>query len=85
MLFPVTPEVLHGVKLWGISWETFHPDFAMQAFQVRTDELAAVSGYAVPDDQQLAFDVTLEVIQKINYLLGLDRTGVEPKVKVPPR
>ena len=85
VLFPVTPEVLHGVKLWGISWETFHPDFALQAFQVRTDELAAVSGYAVPDDQQLSSYVTLEVFQEVYHLLGLDRTGVKAKVKIPPR
>ena len=29
--------------------------------------------------------LALEVLQEINYLLGLDRTGVEAKVKVPPR
>ena len=85
VLFPVTPEVLHGVKLRGISWETFHPDFALQAFQVRTHESAAVGGHAIPHDEQLAFDVTLEVFQEIDDLLGLDRTGVEAKVKVPPR
>ena len=85
VLLPISPEVLYWVEFRRISRETFHPDFAMQSFQVRAHQSAAVSGYAVPDDQQLAFDVTLEVIQKINYLLGLDRTGVEPKVKVPPR
>ena len=44
-----------------------------------------MSGYPVPDDEQLTFDVTLEVFQEINHLLGLDRTGVEAKIKVPPR
>ena len=44
-----------------------------------------MSGHAIPDDEQFTFDVTLEVLQEINYLLGLDRTGVEAKVKVPPR
>ena len=57
----------------------------MQTFQVVPHQLAAVGGYAVPDDEQLAFDVTLKVFQKINHLLGLDRTGVEAKIKVPPR
>jgi len=57
----------------------------MQTFQVCAHESAAVGGHAVPDDEQLALDVTLEVFQEINYLLGLDRTGVEAKVKVPPR
>ena len=50
-----------------------------------THESAAVGGHAVPDDEQLALDVTLEVFQEIDHLLGLDRTGVEAKVKVPPR
>ncbi len=44
-----------------------------------------MGGHAVPDDEQLALDVTLKVFQEIDYLLGLDRTGVEAKVKVPPR
>jgi hypothetical protein len=44
-----------------------------------------MSGYAVPDDQQLALHVSLEVLQEIDHLIGLDRTGIEPKVKVPPR
>ncbi len=85
VLFPVTPEVLHRVKFRGIGRETFHPDFAMQTFQVRPHQLAAVSGHAVPDDEQLALDVTLEVFQKVDHLLGLDCTGVKAKVKVPPR
>jgi hypothetical protein len=47
--------------------------------------LAAVGCNAVPDDKKFAFDVTLEVFQEIDYLLGFDRAGVEAKVKVPPR
>ena len=85
MLFPVSPEVLHRVEFRGISRETFHPDFALQAFQIRPYELAAVGGHSIPDDQQLALDVTLEVFQEIDYLLGLDCTWVEAEVKVPPR
>jgi hypothetical protein len=84
VLFPITPEVLHGVQFWSIGGETFHPDFAFQAFQVLAHESAAVGGYAVPDDEQFAFDVTLQVFQKIDDLLGLDRAGVEAKVKIPP-
>jgi hypothetical protein len=44
-----------------------------------------MGGNAIPDNEQLAFDVTLKVLQEIDHLLGLDRTGVESKVKVPPR
>ena len=57
----------------------------MQTFQVCPHQLAAVCGHAVPDNEQSAFDVTLQVFQEIDHLLGLDRTGVEAKVKVPPR
>jgi len=32
VLFPVAPQVLYGVEFWGISWEAFHPDFAMKTF-----------------------------------------------------
>ena len=84
VLFPVAPEVFDGVKFRSIGWETLQPDFAAQALQVRSHQLATVSGHSVPDDERLAFDVTLEVFQEIDHLLGLDRTGVEAKVKVPP-
>jgi hypothetical protein len=85
VLFPVAPEVFDGIEFWGIRRKSFHPDFAVQTRHVLTHELTAVGGNAVPDDEQLAFHVTLEVFQKIDHLLGLDRTGVEAKVKVPPR
>ena len=62
VLFPVPPEVLYRVEFRGISWETFNPDFAMQAFQVRPHQLAAVGRYAVPDDKQLTLHVALEVL-----------------------
>lgn len=29
--------------------------------------------------------MTLQVFQEVNHLLGLDRTGIEAEVKVPPR
>ena len=85
MLLPVSPEVLYWVEFRRISRETFHPDFALQAFQVRPYQLAAVGGYAIPDNEKFTFDVTLQVFQEIDHLLGLNRTGVETKVKVPPR
>jgi hypothetical protein len=85
MLFPVSPEVLYRVEFRRICRETFHPDFAAQTFQICLYELTAVGGYSIPDDEQLAFDVTLEMLQEIDHLLGLDRAGVEAKVKVPPR
>ena len=44
-----------------------------------------MGSHAVPDEKQSAFDVTLQVFQEIDHLLGLDRTGVEAKIKVPPR
>ena len=85
MLFPIPPEVLYWVKFWGIGRETFHPDFALQTFQILPHQLAPVGGHAVPDDKQLALHMTLEMFEEIDHLLGLDRAGVEAKVKVPPR
>ncbi len=85
MLFPVTPEVLYRVEFRGISRKTFHPDFSIQIFQVFTSQSASMGGHHVPDNELLAFDVTLKVLQKIDHLLGPDRTGIETKIKVPPR
>ena len=85
MLFPVTPEVLHRVEFGCIGRKAFHPDFTVQAFQVLPHELATVCGHAVPNNEQLSSDMTLEVFQEINHLLCPDCTGIEPKVEVPPR
>ncbi len=84
-MLPVSPYVLYRVKFRSIGRETFHPDFSTQTFQICPDELAAVSGYSVPDDEQPALHMALEVFQEINHLLGFDRTVAEAKVEVPPR
>ena len=85
VLFPVSPEVLYWVEFRRISRKTFHSDFTVQAFQISPHKLAAVCGYPIPDDEEFTFDVTLKVFQEIDYLFGFDRTGVEAKIKVPPR
>ncbi len=84
MLFPITPEVLYRVKFRGIGRKAFHPDFTAQTFQVLTHQSATVGCYTVPDDEQLAFHMTLQVFQEIDYLHSFDRSGIEPEVKVPP-
>jgi hypothetical protein len=85
VLFPVPPEVFYGIEFWGIGRKALNPYFAAQTGQILTHESAAVSGHAVPDDEQLALHMTLEMFEEIDYLLGLDRAWVEAKVKVPPR
>jgi hypothetical protein len=84
MLFPITPEILHRVEFGGVRRETFHPDFAVESGDVLADELAAMDAGPVPDDEQLAGDMALQMAQKLDDPLAGDGSLVEPEVKVPP-
>jgi hypothetical protein len=41
-----------------------------------------VDAHADPDDKQLALHVTLQALQEVDHLLGLNRTWLEENVKI---
>jgi hypothetical protein len=77
-------EILHRVEFGGVRRETFHPDFAVESGNILADELAAMDAGPVPDDEQLAGDMALEMAQKLDDPLAGDGSLVEPEVKVLP-
>src|ERR1700694_5114621 len=44
-----------------------------------------MTGQAVPDDQQLARQMTHQMFEELDHLRTFDSAGKEPKVKIPPR
>ena len=84
VMFPVAPDVLCRIQLGGVCGQVFERDPATLGADVLAHEAATVRGEAVPDDQQLAGQMPLEVGEKLHDLRCLDRAGEEPEVKVPP-
>ena len=64
MLLPVGPEILHGVKFGRIGWPAAGEDFALQGFEVLAEGRGAMDRRAVPDDEQLAGQMALQVTEE---------------------
>lgn len=83
-MFPVSPQVFYRVQLRSIGWQKLQLQASLQAGHVLPNQCAAVSPQAVPDYQQLAFDMAQQVFEKLNYLRPPNRSGKQTKVKMPP-
>jgi hypothetical protein len=84
MLLPVTPEVFDRVEFRSISGQAFQFEPGALAGGPALDQAAAVRRKAVPDDQQLAWDVAQKVGKKLNYLGTANGAWEEPEIKLPP-
>src|SRR6266849_5008526 len=84
MLFPVAPEVLHRVEFWRVSGQALQFEPGPLAGDPVLDQAAAVSGKAVPDDQQPARDMAQEMSQKLDHLRTANGSWKEPEVETPP-
>lgn len=82
-MLAVRPEILDRVKFRRIGWK----EFGHQATALRTDKLlsgsATMSRKTIPDHQQLARDITKQVSEEFDHLLGADSILKNPKVKIP--
>lgn len=82
MLFEMAPDVFGGVKFRGVGGQPFCVDAAVSGSEIIADLVAAVNGRSIPDDQEAAADMALEMTQELNHLRALDRTVEELEVKV---
>jgi hypothetical protein len=77
----VAPEHFYGVKLGSIRWEVVPVD-SFRAGEMTTDELGAVGGGTVPDNQEWLLDLSAQLAKKCSSPLGGDiGVGIEGKVK----
>lgn len=84
-LLPIGPEVFDRIEFGSIGREAFDPEFAAQFGNVLAHDLGAVDGGPVPDDEQAAGHMALEVVEELNDLRALDTALKKPEVAVPKR
>jgi len=64
-MFQIVPDTLIWIQIRCIPWETFQPDPCGGASGQKVfDGLTAMNGGAVPDNEQLALDGGLQLLQK---------------------
>ena len=80
-MLQMAPDVLDRIELWCIGGQDFELDRAIETVDVLAHESAFVHGQAVPDDQQFAFDLSLERLEKLNHLRSLDGAREQAEVK----
>src|ERR1700730_10698213 len=84
MVFPVAPEVLHRVEFRRVSGQALQFEPGLLAGDPVLDQAAAVSGKAVPDDQQPAREMGQEMRQKLDHLGTANGSRNEPEGETPP-
>jgi hypothetical protein len=83
VLFPIGPQVFDGVEFGSIGREAFNPEFPAQVGNVLAHDLGAVDGGAVPDNEQAAGKVALEMIEELDDLRTFDAALEKSEVTVP--
>ncbi len=64
-MFQIVPDPLIWIQVRCIPWEAFQPDSCSGASGQKVfDGLTAMNGSAVPDNEQLALDSRLQLLQK---------------------
>src|SRR5664279_2208634 len=78
------PQILHWVQFGSIGGKGFQPQTPFLLLYELPYRTATVTGQSVPNDQQLAGNVTQQVRQELDDLGTTDRSRKQAKVKVPP-
>jgi len=84
-LFPVRPQVLDRVQFRRIGREKLQPQASSLLLHKVPHGAAAMARKTIPDDQQFAGNVALQMREKLDDLRTANRTGKQPEVEVPPR
>ena len=85
MLFPVRPQILHRIEFGRIGGKEFEPQACALLADKVPYQVAAMTGQAIPNDQELAWQMTQQMLEELDHLRTFDGAGKESKVKVPPR
>ena len=79
----VLPDVFDGIEFRRIGRKLGGVDASLEAVEVLTDEAAAMDHGSIPDDQQFAGQLSLQVFQELDDLRTFDRARMELEVEVP--
>jgi hypothetical protein len=84
MVLPIPPDVFHWVKLRSIGRQVLKTEGAVLLGHKVFDQPAMVGSGAIPDHQQLSFDVAHQMREKLNDLGASNTARMKLKVEVPP-
>ena len=68
MVLPIAPQILDGVELRCVRRQKLEDDAALLRFDVFLHQTTPVAAQAVPDDQELPGEMTLEKPQEKDNL-----------------
>lgn len=81
----MSPHVLDRVEFRRVSRKTFHDDALSGRGDVILDQEAAMDGCAIPQDQNLAGDVPLQMTEKRDDLGAFNASLMNLKIESPQR
>lgn len=80
----MSPHVFHRIEFRSIGGQAFDRDAPPRAGHVIPHQGTAVNGGSIPEDEQLAGQVALKVLQELDHLRPFDAAGVHLKVEAEP-
>ncbi len=83
VLFEVTPNVFDRIEFGRVGRQGGGVDTSLETIEVLAHEPTAMDNGSIPEDQQFARQLSLQVLQKLDNLGTLDRTRKEFKIEVP--
>src|SRR2546422_591815 len=84
VVLPVAPDVLHRIELRRVAGQRLQRDPAALGTNVLLHDTTAVRGEPVPDDEELAAQMALQVHEEFDDLRPFDRAREQPEVEAPP-
>ena len=76
-LFDISMAVLFRVEFWGVGWQEFHFNFRMIG-KIGSDFFTDMNTSSIPNQNDLTWDIPLQMLKSFNNLFAFDRS-----VKVP--
>src|SRR5947209_7687069 len=84
MLLPVPPQRFDGVEFRGVSRKKFQPQPPLLLLYEFPYQFAAMAPQSVPDHQQLAANVALQMFQELHHLRTADGALKQTEIEIPP-
>lgn len=81
----VVPHILHRVQLRRIGRQSLHHQASPGAGQVVLDQEAAMDRRPIPQDEDLARHMPLQMLEELDPLGAFDAAGVDLEIEAPER
>jgi len=83
VVLAVCPDVLHRIQLRRIRREVFRLQAALLVADELLRDFAAVAREPIPNQQDVSINVTEQMLEELDDLLGLDGLFEDLKVEIP--